>query len=690
MASHLPPPSSPNDSVDVVRDNFEAMLPAVEAALRDCTFFAIDCEMTGLFLEGSRESFLDEMPDRYARLRESSQSFVVNQFGLSCFTAAPRAADSSTNHPAGLGYTASTFNFYLFPEPLVCGRDQSRRFVSDSGSLSFLAKQGFDFNKWIYQGIPYLPAPEYQRLLREAQGAYTARRGNGGPAVVSKEPADLAFVARVKQQLSTWLERSDGSMLELPGGSGDMNGFRRLLAFQEIHAATAGLPEQPAVFVKKVETNNGYARMQLTRGSPAEIKAMQEEDVREKVEAVNAAAGFTRVLDAMRKSNKPAVGHNCMMDFSYVLAACVEPKLPPTWPEYKAMVANWFPGGIYDTKYLSKRLPEVFEGATALGDVYKAVTQDGDKRSRGQSMAAELAGRVGDPFLQMPWVAHLPGFEKYAKVDAGALAHEAGYDAFMTGCAFASLAVLTRAHDIRGAAAAAAAVAAAAAAAAAAGAAPEVVEPTPSPSVDACVEGVEPTLPEGMDVDDAAGGVDGVDGVDEKYDPMCGVQQYMGRLNLMRTDMPHASLFGEDPPISRPNVFHVSGLTGQRIDDVQKMFQELGARGARVTWTDRVDCSAALVEVDNEAASRVAAAMAEGGVTGDGKPKVVTYAEFSAERAMAASAAASAAAEEKAQQYAGRKRSRSDVTPVPAAAAAVAEAPAAAGEVPPGGWCSVQ
>lgn len=41
------------------------------------------------------------------------------------------------------------------------------------------------------------------------------------------------------------------------------------------------------------------------------------------------------------------------------------------------------------------------------------------------------------------------------------------------------------------------------------------------------------------------------------------VLPYRGRLNAMRTDMPHFALSGPDPPLLRPNVFHVSGLPGE-------------------------------------------------------------------------------------------------------------------------------
>lgn len=73
------------------------------------------------------------------------------------------------------------------------------------------------------------------------------------------------------------------------------------------------------------------------------------------------AAGFTAVLQAMRDSGAPAVGHNLALDLAYILQAFAGP-LPPVWRDYKALAAAWFPGGIYDTKRLSAQLPQVWAG----------------------------------------------------------------------------------------------------------------------------------------------------------------------------------------------------------------------------------------------------------------------------------------------------------------------------------------
>jgi hypothetical protein len=82
----------------------------------------------------------------------------------------------------------------------------------------------------------------------------------------------------------------------------------------------------------------------------------------------------------MRDCGKPAVCHNGMFDVAYVLAAFASGPagLPATWTEYRRLVATWFPGGLYDTKLLAKKLPAtVLPGGTMLGDVYSCLTEEG-------------------------------------------------------------------------------------------------------------------------------------------------------------------------------------------------------------------------------------------------------------------------------------------------------------------------
>jgi hypothetical protein len=53
-------------AVDITKNNFDEVLPAVKQALERCTFFAVDCEMTGLHTDGAKHEFLDDHQSRCA------------------------------------------------------------------------------------------------------------------------------------------------------------------------------------------------------------------------------------------------------------------------------------------------------------------------------------------------------------------------------------------------------------------------------------------------------------------------------------------------------------------------------------------------------------------------------------------------------------------------------------------------
>ncbi len=50
----------------------------------------------------------------------------------------------------------------------------NRRFVSEAASLAFLASQGFDFNKCIYHGVPFMPMRTLNYRLTQARSVLGA------------------------------------------------------------------------------------------------------------------------------------------------------------------------------------------------------------------------------------------------------------------------------------------------------------------------------------------------------------------------------------------------------------------------------------------------------------------------------------------------------------------------------------
>ena len=81
--------------------------------------------------------------------------------------------------------------------------------------------------------------------------------------------------------------------------------------------------------------------------------------------------------------------------------------------EAKQLIASWFPGGIYATKYLANNLPAELQLAdTSLGSLFTALTQpDTPQRTAANHAMGFLSSNLGMQ-LSLPAVAHAPGFDK--------------------------------------------------------------------------------------------------------------------------------------------------------------------------------------------------------------------------------------------------------------------------------------
>lgn len=270
------------------------------------------------------------------------------------------------------------------------------------------------------------------------------------------------------------------------------------------------------------------------RATPAEIQAYTDKQTQSRREAINGAAAFVQILEAMRDCGKPGVGHNLSLDLAFSLQSFVTP-LPTRWTQYKELVQKWFPAGIYDTKYISRQFPKSFQD-TMLLKLY--LTLKDAKRNTWVAEAvaggmgwspdrdAERAARTGgdDAILpireRLPLVEHDIGFEKYGGGDADVFTHEAGYDAFLTGASFAGLAALLSSTD--------------------------------------------------YDIDNA---------VSIQAPPTAGplrprlsttsvlARKFLSKMNLTRSDMSYAALNGPDVVLERNNVLYVTSIPPGRFRD---------------------------------------------------------------------------------------------------------------------------
>lgn len=98
----------------------------------------------GLHTEPNRRTQNTTLEEGYEDLRKSASKFLTIQIGISTFKF----------DPSNGSYLAKPFNVFVFPTTLTGYSPQGRCFLTEASSLDFLAKNRFDFNKWVYQGTP--------------------------------------------------------------------------------------------------------------------------------------------------------------------------------------------------------------------------------------------------------------------------------------------------------------------------------------------------------------------------------------------------------------------------------------------------------------------------------------------------------------------------------------------------------
>ncbi|XP_037093747.1 poly(A)-specific ribonuclease PARN-like, partial [Pollicipes pollicipes] len=268
---------------DITKENFAAHLPRIRDAISRCSFLAVDCEFSGLTTGGTTCQY-DTPAERYAHLRRTAAGFLVIQFGLAAFT-----LDQERGR-----YTQETFNFYLFPRHPSQGS-----FLCQPSSLEFLSGNGFDFNKLIKDGVPYLKPIA----------------GRGVPALVRRAP-----------------------------GLPRLSGYQRKIMYDHVSARVA-----TPLDLETQRTPGGQRTLRVRRA------AGPEERRRRLRERLDEAAGFCQVISAISESGKTVVGHNMLLDLLHMVEQFVCP-LPQSYADFRAVVGCVFPS-LVDTKVMGSTQP---------------------------------------------------------------------------------------------------------------------------------------------------------------------------------------------------------------------------------------------------------------------------------------------------------------------------------------------
>ncbi|TNN46190.1 Poly(A)-specific ribonuclease PARN [Liparis tanakae] len=363
--------------MEVTRRNFKESLNAVYSALEEADFLAIDGEFSGIS-DGPNVSALTNGLDTPEERYTKLKKHSMD-FLLFQFGICTFKYDQAKSK-----YITKPFNFYVFPKPFN-RTSPDLKFICQSSSIDFLASQGFDFNKVFCQGIPYLNQEEEVQLREQSEDRrHQHANGVGTPSFISpsKGPAHVPeehkdFINRVIGKVEALLTNSEKSLDLDP-----CTGFQRKLIYQ-----TLNWKFPKGIHVETVETEKKDRFIQVIKVDDEERKKREQQKREREQEELNDAVGFSRVIHAISKSGKLVVGHNMLLDVMHTIHQFYCP------------------------------LPEELISNTSL---------------------AELEKRLKEGPFKSPQVETAEGFHSYDT--AQEQLHEAGYDAYITGLCFVSMA----------------------------------------------------------------------------------------------------------------------------------------------------------------------------------------------------------------------------------------------------------
>ncbi|XP_068100842.1 LOW QUALITY PROTEIN: poly(A)-specific ribonuclease PARN [Hyperolius riggenbachi] len=394
--------------MEVTRINFKDQLPKVYEAIEEADFLAIDGEFSGIS-DGPSVSTLtngfDTPEERYQKLKKHSMDFLLFQFGLCTFK----------YENADAKYVTKSFNFYIFPKPFS-RNSPDKKFVCQSSSIDFLANQGFDFNKVFRNGIPYLNQEEERQLRAQYEEKRLQANGASSASYISpnapKTPVSIpeehkGFIDKVVERVGAFLNDEEQKTLELD----PCTGYQRKLIYQ-----TLNWKYPRGTHVETVESEKKERYIVISKVDEEERRKKEQEKQAKEQEELNDAVGFSRIIHAISSSGKLVVGHNMLLDVMHTIHQffC---QLPDELNEFKEITNCVFPR-VLDTKLMATTQP------------FKEIIYN--------TSLAELEKRLKEAPFKPPKVESAESFSSYT-TDSEHL-HEAGYDAFITGLCFVSMA----------------------------------------------------------------------------------------------------------------------------------------------------------------------------------------------------------------------------------------------------------
>ena len=380
--------------MDVNKDNFAEAFIKFESLLPTCKFVSFDEEMTGMFSTGEGMKRDDNAQARYTKMIEVATKYGIIQFGVCLF------------HETGEGeLTATPFNFYVFPNS---GSD----LVMSPSAIDFLRKNNMDFAQWISKGITFVDKAGEEKLRNKF---YPPESDEPKKYIVLTRTSDIEIIDKCMEDVKALMDDEKAienatSCILQPN-----NSYLRRVIYEQLEIR---YPNQVNV------DKNEHGHIVVTKIDPSKQYEIEEKKRIEKEKQFHDALGFRRVYNALISAKKPIVGHNLFFDLLFMYR-WLDSALPADFELFRQDLHSKFPW-IYDTKYITSlnvdgtKIPD-----TCLQKCYEHYMKNNTENNNENNIEnkKEIQIKMSDIVV---------GYE-----GDNAQYHNAGYDAYTTGCVFA-------------------------------------------------------------------------------------------------------------------------------------------------------------------------------------------------------------------------------------------------------------
>ncbi|KAJ0101365.1 hypothetical protein Patl1_03932 [Pistacia atlantica] len=402
----------------VTKSNFDSALSSLRHHIRSADFVAVDLEMTGVTSAPWRDSFeFDRYDVHYLKVKDSAEKFAVVQFGVCPFRW----------DPLNRSFIAHPHNFFIFPRQEVSIDGPAYEFLCQTASMDFLAKYQFDFNACFHEGVSYLSREQEEEALGYMNSLYEDKLWDSWGDL--KEARDMPLV-NIADVVSNDSEQQFQTIFYKMRPAISLNGFtsHQLKLIQLV----VNKHFKDLVYLRVKGENSCSQHLVVYNESEDDkkllMKEVKDERLRETEMKIKAAIGFRHVIDCLSSEKKLIVGHNCFLDVAHIYGKFLG-ALPLTAEEFISSVNKYLPH-IIDTKILLKcndvLVQRMKKSGTSLFSAFSRLCQRIAIGSKSSHLLIQPSVKVEievDDNRSSDW-------------NSG-VRHEAGYDAFMTGCVFA-------------------------------------------------------------------------------------------------------------------------------------------------------------------------------------------------------------------------------------------------------------